>query len=200
MLFAGSLFYLNITIVFSAYILSWYFGSVRFSLHPDKFIASIISYNEKLFYRTGSYKEGFFALKLSLLAVFILTALLLYFSYKAGSGWYYIFGTAITYLCIDKSFTDAKSDQSNAKRYLNYAIPVLLYSLVAGPLGAVSYRTLAIFSSLIPITDEKYKVFSKAAETGYETTRDAALILIPVIFFITDTLKSFVRFLKSIRS
>jgi len=185
--------------VFAAFILSWYFGGVDFYLHPDRIIGSIISYSEKSIFRTGSYQEGLIAMGLNLSIVFFITALFLYFTSNTGTMWYFTFSTLIIYLSINKRCTDSLDSSNAAMNYLTYAMPVLFYSLLFGPIGAPIFRTLPLTLRMLPTSKPKYKEFSKPAHQVYTVTNDIANMLIPIIIILIDWVRKFVRFLKSFR-
>lgn len=197
MLLAGSHLYLNVFSVLFAAVLGWYFGGADFSLHPDKLHGSLVSYLEKSIYRAGSYKEGLYALLAGLASVFVVSSILFYFIGKAGWFWYLVFSTAAIYLSISRDFSEVDEDSSAAVEYLNYAMPVLFYSLIFGPIAAVMYRLLPVMRSMLPTTSSRYAQFSEPVEGAYRTLRDIANLLIPVMVYAGMSIRKFVRFLKS---
>lgn len=199
MLFDYSFLYINIFSLILGVCLSWYFGGVDIPLHPDKLIASAISYCEKAMYRKGSYNEGLSALFAVLAIIFLLTAILLYFTFNAGSFWHFTLSTLIIYLTIDKRFSAWDEYKSYPSQYLSYAIPVIAYSIILGPAGAVLYRVFPMMSKMIPTNNERFIEFGKPAEQGYNILRDAANLAIPVILWIFEALKWVISFLKSFR-
>ncbi len=84
MIFTGTLFDINFLALLFAVILSWYFGSIDSPMHPDKLIASVISYSEKAIYRDGTIKEGVMAMLFNLAVVFAMASVILYFAKNTG--------------------------------------------------------------------------------------------------------------------
>lgn len=197
--FTGQAACMNMFSLFLAVILSWYFGGFDFRLHPDKIIASLVSYSEKSFYREGSSREGTIALIINLAAVFGVSTLLFNFIRNAGSFWYIIFSTLIIYWAITPRFTRAKPERSTSLNYMNYALPVILYALLLGPVGALLYRVLPINTHMNPVSIDKYKSFGEPVEKTYTVLTDMALLFVPVLRYISDIVRQTVRYLKSFR-
>jgi len=199
MLFAGDLLILNILSLIFAVSLSWYFGGIDFYLHPDRMIGSFISYSEKSIYREGTYKEGLVALILNILMVSAVTSLLLYFTKNAGLFWYFTLSTALIYFSITDRFSTYISSRSAVENYLNYAMPVILYTLLLGPLAAIVFRIFPIATSMNPIKVDKFAQFGKPTDQSYALLRDSANLLIPFIMWITSFFEGIVRKIKYLR-
>lgn len=182
--------------LFFAVILSWYFGGHDFRLHPDRMIASFISYSEKSLYREGSFKEGTFALVLNLVFVFGVFSLLFYFIRNAGNFWYFVFSTFVIYAVINQRFTKSEPDSRTSVEYMNYAMPVIAYTFLFGPAGALLYRTLTLCAHMHPATIEKYSEFGQPADKTLTLLRDAALLLVPALTAAASAVKKSIRFMK----
>ncbi|ADD68569.1 hypothetical protein Dacet_1805 [Denitrovibrio acetiphilus DSM 12809] len=199
MFFTESILYINIFSLILGICLSWYFGGTDFPFHTDRLIASFVSYCEKAVYREGSFKEGAIALTLTLLMVFGVTSLLLYFTKNAGSLWYFILSTFIIYTSINERFSTFQQSGSMGQNFLQYALPVVFYSIIAGPVAAVLFRTLPVIAYMNPTKVEKFQQFGEPAEQTYNILRDTANVLIPVLLWITVNMRKSVRYLKSFR-
>ncbi|PLX70107.1 MAG: hypothetical protein C0603_03980 [Denitrovibrio sp.] len=199
MIFTGTLFDINFSALFFGVILSWYFGSIDSPIHPDKLIASVISYSEKALCREGTYKEGIIALLFNLAVVFVLGSVLLYFAKSTGDLWYFGFSIYFIYTSIDKRFTKTNESNSATVCYLNYALPVIISTLLLGPAGAILFRTLPLATSMLPVESDKYKEFSKPTDQTYTVLQDASILIIPLLSMISRGIKKLVRFIKSFR-
>jgi len=199
LLFDYSFLYINIFSLVLGVSLSWYFGGVDVPVHPDKLIASAVSYCEKAMYRKGDYKEGLSALFTVIAIIFLITATTLYFTYNAGCFWYFILSTLIIYLTIDRRFSAWDEYKSYPSQYLSYAVPIIIYSVILGPVGAVLYRVFPIMTRMIPTSNERFTEFGKPIEQGYNIFRDATNLAIPVILWLFQVIKKLVSFLKSFR-
>ena len=199
MLFTGTFFDIHLFTLLFGIVLSWYFGSIDSPVHPDKIIASVISYSEKSLYRSGTYKQGLMALLFNLAVVFAIGSVLLYFAKNAGNLWYFAFSTFFIYTSIDKRFTNENKSNSATVCYLHYSLPVIIITLLLGPVGAVLFRTLPLANTMLPVTNEKYAEFSKPTEQTYTVIQDASAILIPVLSFIATSMKKVIRYIKSFR-
>ncbi|PLX66331.1 MAG: hypothetical protein C0602_11745 [Denitrovibrio sp.] len=199
MFFTGSLICANILSLILAVVLSWYFGGHDFRMHPDRLIASFISYSEKSVYREGSFKEGVIALSLNLAFVFGVSALLFYFIKNAGILWYFTFSTLVIYWLINPRFTKSKSDSNIAINYMNYALPVIVFSFLFGPVGALLYRTIPLTAHMNPVTIDKYSEFGEPAEKTFTVLSDAALLLVPLIIYLSSAMRRLIKYIKSLR-
>jgi cobalamin biosynthesis protein CobD/CbiB len=199
MLFSGELVYLNMLSLGFAVSLSWYFGGIDFYLHPDRMIGSLVSYAEKSVFRYGTYKEGLISLILTVLAVFGIASLLLYFTDNAGGVWYFALSSAMIYFSITARFSTYEKSRSTLENYLNYAMPVILYTFLLGPSAAIVFRIFPIAVSMTPVKVEKFAEYGKPTEQTYTLLRDTACLLVPFIMWITSNMQSFVRKLKMYR-
>jgi len=185
--------------LFLAIVLSWYFGGYDFRLHPDRLIASLVSYSEKSLYREGSSKEGTIALLVNMAGVFGVSSLLFYFIRNAGSFWYFLFSTLVIYWVISPRFTKAQFDRNTSINFMNYAMPVILYAFLFGPIGGLLYRVLPVASHMNPVTIEKYKDFGAPTEKTHIVLTDIALLFVPVFVYLADIIRKIVRYIKSFR-
>lgn len=184
--------------VFFASVLSWYFGGVDMHLHPDRLIGSLVSYTEKSVYRKGTFREGIYALLINLAGVFGFTSLLLYFTDNAGSFWYFLFSVLIVYFCINIRMTGVSAAKSTSETYLSYSMPVIAYSFLLGPIGAVLYRTLVTMVYMLPADNERYRNFTRPASQTLMVLSDAANLLTPVLVFAVSAFRNGIRYLKSL--
>lgn len=199
MLFAGELLWLNLLSLAYAVSLSWYFGGTNIYLHPDRLIASVVSYGEKSIYRKGTFKEGLLSMLLTIAVVFAVTSMLLYFTKNAGGVWYFIFSTAIIYFSITARFSTYEQSSSTLENYLNYAMPIIFYSLILGPVASLIYRIFPISTTMTPVKVDKFADYGKPARQTYILLRDSACLIIPFIMWITSVTRFLVKKLKSYR-
>lgn len=198
-MFFSDVLLLNILSLFAATVLSWYFGEVELSFSPDKLLASLVSYSEKSLFRDGSFREGLYALIMCSVVVLGSSHIFFLFVKDAGGFWYSVISVFIIYSCISKRFSRFKEDQNTAVNYMGYSLPVILYTLLLGPVGALLFRLLAIFSHMNPARIERYGEYGQPAQKTYMVLRDLANLFIPVFKFIAEKLKKVMRFLRSFR-
>jgi cobalamin biosynthesis protein CobD/CbiB len=195
MLFAGSFLLLNIASILFGLVLSWYCGGANFYLHPDRFIGSIISYMEKWLFRDGTYKEGLYAMVFSLISVFLLSLVLLYFAGRAGWFWYFAFSSAMVYFSINEKHAIYERDPNAVLNFLNHALPVIFYSFLIGPAAAPAVRALPVMSAMMP-EGGYHREFGRSAREFYSTVSGSANLLNPLILFLFAAFKEALKKLR----